>query len=232
MNGKKLLNSLETAGLNLVSVVEAADIQDLSVPDDCVALLMIGNAGGDLWRKLPPAYLNRENPIDEYSVEIVERSLSQLFPDSDWEILYPASTKESPMLNLQKLGRLAGWHNDSPLGSGINTAHGLWFAYRVVVALSQPLVLKARPVGESPCVSCVYTPCVAACPAAALAVGESPNLEACVQYRTSVDSACAHNCIARVSCPVAPECRYSDDQISYHYGRSLLSLREWVAGRG
>lgn len=228
MKGENFRKSLESAGFNLLSVLDPSKVDDSSLPVTCKSLLVIGSAGAHLWQKMPSSYLKRENPVDEYSAELIENLMSQLIPGEEWSLLYPAKSAEAPMPNLQRLGRLAGWHNDSPLGNGISQVYGLWFAYRAVVALSKPLAPSVRQIGESPCVSCSGTPCISACPAAALSVGNVPNLESCVQYRTTVESPCAENCLARVSCPVGAEWRYTDDQINYFYGRSLLSLREWV----
>lgn len=229
MNGENIRKSLEFAGFNLFAVLDPSDVDDATIPSDCESLLLIGSAGADLWRKIPSTYFTGRNPVDEYSALVVETLMHQQLPEGGWKLLYPARSAGAPMPNLQNLGRQAGWHHDSPLGNGINPTYGLWFAYRAVVALPEPLAACLTPPSNSPCVSCADTPCITACPASALAVGSAPDLGACVKHRTAVDSVCAENCLARLSCPVAPRWRYADEQISYFYGRSLLSLRQWVA---
>jgi hypothetical protein len=57
-------------------------------------------------------------------------------------------------------------------------------------------------------------------------------MNACADHRLQPDSSCAKTCLSRVACPIAPEHRYSDDQLAYHYSRSLETIREWQKGEG
>lgn len=229
MNTENMRTSLDSVGFNLFSVLDSGSVTDDSLPFDCKSLLLIGSAGDDLWQKIPAAYRFRDNPVDDYTSETIERLTHQYLPEGEWQILFPARSAVTGVPNLQQLGSMAGWHHPSPLGNGINRKYGLWFAYRAVVAISAAIVPSDRQTGESPCLSCTDTPCLSACPASALSVGRVPDLGSCMQYRTAAGSACEEDCLARRSCPVAPEWRYSDEQIKYFYGRSLLSLRDWVA---
>ncbi|MDX8405124.1 MAG: hypothetical protein R8K50_03140 [Mariprofundus sp.] len=73
--------------------------------------------------------------------------------------------------------------------------------------------------GPSPCTICPDKPCISACPVA-LPSADIP-LDTCINERLSDGSACANSCLARCACPIMAEQRYSDEQIAYHYGRSL-----------
>lgn len=232
MNSENLRRSLDSAGLNLFSVLDSGATGDVSVPPDCQSVLLIGHSGDALWQQMPASYLSRRDPVDEYTADTVARLLKQHCPGNDWKILFPSQSPANAEPNLQNLGRLAGWHNASPLGNGIHPRYGLWFAYRAVVALNENLLSGPKLPGNSPCISCEGTPCIAACPADALSFGAQPDLKSCVEYRSAQDSVCADRCVARLRCPVAAEWRYSDQQIKYFYGRSLPSLQEWVAGHG
>jgi len=241
-----LTDQLSKSGLNLCAPVSrsvlADSMPDLVLSDHIRHLLLIGNAGNDLWGSLPSAYFDRDHPIDEYSVECVDRVLTHCLPDGNgpagkssdrkWQILFPG--KSDLGISLQELGSLVGWHHPSPLGIGINAYHGLWFAYRVVVAIEFDLrkagyAVQAQADADSPCLSCDAKPCVSSCPADALNFGNMPDLKACVTHRLQPASGCASTCVARLACPIAPQFKYTDKQLAYFYNRSLESARRWVA---
>jgi hypothetical protein len=52
-------------------------------------------------------------------------------------------------------------------------------------------------------------------------------LEACVNERKRVGSACADRCLSRLACPVASEHRYGAEQMKYHYAHSLQAIRRF-----
>lgn len=228
MSAEKLTFRLAVAGLNLLSVLDARKSGVTGIADNMKSLLLIGNSGPTLWQVMPANYLQRQHPVDEYTAETLQQLFPAELPDVHWQVLFPALA-DAHVPNLQQLGQLAGWHHPSPLGNGINRLCGLWFAYRAVVVVDRWLPPSKPLVGDSPCLSCVNTPCIAACPASALVVGQIPRLVACVKYRSEPRSACAQTCLARLACPVATECRYTEDQTSYFYQRSLPSLQQWVA---
>lgn len=227
MSAEKLTFPLTQAGLDLISVLDAKKSGVTGIAGEAKSLLLIGNSGTALWQKMPANYLQRENAVDEYTEDTLKQILPTVFPDAHWQILFPAADG-GKVPNLQKLGSLAGWHHPSPLGNGINQQCGLWFAYRAVVGIDLSLTPSKPLAGDSPCLSCVDTPCIDACPASALAVRQVPDMAACVKYRSEPKSACAQTCLARLACPVATDRRYSDDQISYFYRTSLSSLQRWV----
>jgi ferredoxin-like protein FixX len=76
------------------------------------------------------------------------------------------------------------------------------------------------------CADCAAKSCINACPAGALAAG-TLDLAACVDCRLQEGSHCNRQCLARIVCPVGAEHRYTKDQIRYHYGRSLITLKAW-----
>ena len=262
---ESLADQLEEAGLNLCAPFSLSDLAD-SMPDLDILLrsdqrqpdrtqndlapirltrlkniLLIGSAGKKLWQSMPQEYLQRDDPVDEYSVDCINRVLKVYLPEGSWQFLFP----EAPQgleISLQKLGSMAGWHHASPLGIGINDQYGLWFAYRAVVAIESELDRSdldgAEQVdqdkvdylsGESPCLSCEAKPCLSSCPALALSSDSNPDLTACVSHRVAPASDCASTCLARQACPIAPQFKYSDDQVTYFYGRSLTSAMRWVA---
>ncbi len=239
VNLNHLKAGFDALGLNLFSAFNAktlaASVPDLILPANARGLLLIGNSGPLMWELMPERYFAQDHPVDQYSADSVNRLLSATWPVQSWQLLFPNNPDVN--LPLQVLGGLAGWHGPSPLGIGINSRHGLWFAYRAVVTIDVEIDQSdltvndiALPENESPCLSCRDTPCLSACPADALGVSQSPNMSACVTYRCESLSSCASTCLARLACPIAQEYRYTEDQMAFHYDRSMLSAKQWVAG--
>lgn len=144
---------------------------------------------------------------------------------------------------LQRLGELAGWHQPSPLGTGINPRWGLWYAYRALVWLPTEstgvkvaMAASARQETASlqiadtaVCASCQSQACVSVCPSSALTFSQSPDMTACADYRMQSDSACSDRCLAREACPVNADEPYPREQISYHYRKALTGLIKYFA---
>lgn len=244
----RLTEQLSHRGLNLCAPISRSVLADsmpeMVLPDHIRYLLLIGSAGSDLWQSVPPGYFDREHPIDEYSTDCVAQALTECspdgsgsganWPDRNWNILFPG--KFDLGISLQELGALVGWHHPSPLGIGINTHHGLWFAYRAVVAIEFDLreiadALSDLADADSPCLSCDARPCLSSCPADALEFAYTPDLSACVTHRLQPASGCASTCVARLVCPVAPRFKYADEQMAYFYNRSLESAKRWVTDK-
>ena len=217
-------SALDTAGLNLRAVFDLAGLPgDMRERLDPVhryrQLILIGHGGRTLWQQVQAAGLVSEHPIDDFCCETVRVWFAAQQPGVSFEIVYPG---DAPV-GLQALGRLAGWHHESPFRVGINEAWGSWFAYRAVVLADTNLPLTPTMPGESPCSRCTAQPCVSTCPAGALESGEF-SLPKCIAYRKQPDSRCRVTCIARTSCPVRPEHRYDDTQIAHSYSRSMAMI--------
>ncbi|AJQ97164.1 hypothetical protein [Gynuella sunshinyii] len=185
-------------------------------------LLLLGHGGRRLWQVISTVAVETDDPIDDFTVQLVHRYFQSDHPRASYKILYPGDTQVS----LQRLGELAGWHSASPFMLGINHDWGSWFAYRALVLADTSLTPDQAITLSSPCSACEHRDCIRSCPASALDHGQF-DLEACSRFRLEPDSDCAYQCLARNQCPVKPEHRYSDEQIRYHYGRSLAMIRQY-----
>ena len=220
-------SALDAAGLNLQAVFSLA-----ALPGDVAAaldpegrhrrLILIGHGGRTLWERVKAADLATEHPIDEFTRARVAEWLAAQLPGVAHDLVYPGDTP----VGLQALGRLAGWHHESPFRVGVNAEWGSWFAYRAVLLTDADLPPSEPLAGDSPCATCAELPCVAACPAEALS-GDEFSLQRCIAYRRLSDSRCRVTCVARTSCPVRPEHRYDDAQIAHSYARSLAMIERW-----
>lgn len=182
-------------------------------------LILIGHAGKTLWQCVKAARIAGDNPIDDFSVQAIERCFADHLPDSRYRIVYPG---EHPV-GLQQLGKLAGWHHAAPFMVGIDPEWGNWYAYRAVVLADTDFCPSQAVDRNSPCTSCQAKPCITTCPACAMD-GGSFALEKCIAYRKSDESRCKHTCLARIACPVGSEHRYDDDQMRHSYSISLAMI--------
>ncbi len=225
---------LDRLGLNLHAVLDlaglsaavAARLPAPESPANWRQLLLVGNAGPALWRTLQADRPAGDHPIDEFSVAVVERWFAAASGGGRSRRLYPGNGT----VDLQALGRLAGWHRDSPLKIGIHPQWGSWFGYRVLLLTDTDWPAAVADAAASPCDRCAAAPCRSACPAGA--VGEDGfDLERCVTHRSRHGSDCAHRCPAREACPVGVAQRYDEAQIRHSYGESLRAIERYLRVR-
>lgn len=219
---------LAEAGLNRqhifdLAALPAALLSPLGDTAGFTQLILLGHGGRRLWECVQAAALDSEHPIDDYCVATVDRCFAQFLPGRRHRLVYPG---DAP-IGLQSLGRLAGWHHASPFMIGIDAEWGSWSAYRAVVLAATDFCPSPVVDRDHPCQSCAERPCIAACPAGALADGRFA-LEKCSRYRLLPDSPCAHGCLARMACPVGAGHRYDEAQIRHSYARSLQMLRQYL----
>jgi len=229
MSGFQLFpgEALARCGLNRQHVFDLADlppavIATLGDTASCRQLVLLGHAGKALWEHVKAAGLKSEHPIDDFTVHSVERCFAKHLPDNRYHIVYPG---DAPV-GLQQLGAQAGWHHAAPFMVGIDADWGSWYAYRAVVLADTDFCPSRAVDRNSPCTSCDTRPCIAACPAQAMADG-SFSLARCAAYRLQPDSVCAFTCQARLACPVGSAHRYDADQLRHTYSISLRTLREY-----
>jgi len=220
--------TLHEAGLVLQGVLQADAVKLPESAEPYSQLLVFAHGGRRFWDYVKARPVT-ENPLDDTACELGADLMSRL-GESDYRILYPI---DAYSVSLLAIGRLLGWHHDSPMAIGIHGEFGTWFAYRLVIATNTDLQVS-RSESEHPCHSCEARPCVNACPAMGVQLAASGgfDMNRCADERLRPGSGCAGRCLARLSCPVGLEHRYEDSQVKYHYDRSLSSLRRYRAGEG
>lgn len=235
MNTSNTLNAefLSQHGLNLQAVFDIKSLpqetrqllkesnKDLS---SFSQLILIGNGGRSFWETLEKFGNNSKNPVDDYSCSTVKKWIDSLASNFSYKIIYPPACD----ISLQKLGQLAGGHHHSPFMLGINNEWGTWYAYRAVILADSTFEVRHNiKSGLSPCDTCVNKLCIARCPGKAVTEKEF-SLDDCISYRKQKYSLCRTTCRSRISCPVATEHRYSEEQINYHYSRSLQTILNYT----
>ena len=209
---------LASQGLGLQGVVNTCRISVAPEISAYRQLLVFAHTGGLMWRKLDTT---DPDPLDSKSVKLAHDFMARIGV-GDYNIVYPV---DQFAIDLVSVGRHLGWHHDSRMAIGINRNYGTWFAYRFVIAASTEFA-ETTVSDDHPCDACTGKPCISACPAGAVTEGIF-DLDRCATERLQDNSDCALSCAARLACPAGAEYRYTAEQIRYHYGRSLITLKAY-----
>jgi len=214
------------AGLNRQHVFAVAALPDglraaLRPAPEERQLILLGHAGRQLWECVRAADGGGAHPIDEHCRRTIARAFAERLPGHRYRLLYPGDGA----VDLQTLGKLAGWHHGSPFMVGVDAQWGSWFAYRAVFLCDTDFAPTPSAETRSPCPDCRERPCLAACPAQA--AGDPFHLDRCIEQRLAPASPCAYACPARNACPAGRQHRYDDAQIRHAYAQSLQTLRQW-----
>lgn len=184
------------------------------VPGDPATLVMVGNAGPDMWAAfddLRDDYADSTNPLDAWITEV----LSGVAADMGATALFPFGGP--PHLPFQRWAQRAEPVHPSPVGVLIHPEFGLWHAYRGALVFSEKLELPQPIARPSPCDSCADKPCLSACPVSAFD-GTAYDVPACVGHITGSDTGdcMGLGCLARRACPVGREYIYEPAQAGFH----------------
>jgi hypothetical protein len=226
-------------GLNLVAAIAIARydtaVKEISraaaIDPRARSIVVIGNGGGALWAALKahasrnPGWWNRENPLDDFTREVVERDIAAPLRDSGLRCttVYPFMSN-GPTLNFIELGKVAGIAGPSILGVTVHPIYGPWIAFRAALLLDEELDSPGDALGFDPCPRCSARTCIPACPVGAVNAESGWDIPKCLTHRVEVELDCAPRCHARAGCVIGPEHRYPDDELAYHQMRALRSM--------
>lgn len=193
------------------------------------SLLMVGNAGPDLWARFsrsPERADGAPNPLDRWS----RRVLTALADRLGGLALLPSDGP--PYLPFVAWAKRAEPVAESPLGMLIHPVYGLWHAYRGALALPDRIDLPARAAQPVPCDSCPERPCLSACPVDAFGP-DGYEVASCARHIARAEGAdCLDlGCRARRACPVGTAHRYGPEQARFHMEAFLAPRREPLEAR-
>jgi epoxyqueuosine reductase QueG len=185
------------------------------------AALIVGSGGPTFFDRFasesPEARDGAPNPLDRFTARVVGAAVAgALAPLAVAHATYFPFVASAPLIPFQRLGRAAGLGGPGPLGLQIHPVYGPWWAYRALVVVDRELPRVPAP-GDG-CAGC-DAPCIAACPASAVAVTGFV-VPACHARRLAAE-ACRLSCAARIACVRGPEHRYSDSQLGFHMSASM-----------
>jgi hypothetical protein len=230
---KRGIQFLADGGLNLFASLACATLPEqlqaqliaAGIPLSAYGrLILIGHGGSQLWAQLQNGALNGPDPVDNYSLQHTQQFIRDYLDDAAHVMLYPG---QQYLIPLQQLGEWAGWGKPSPLGQSIHPDYGVWFAHRAAFLTKADVPLMKHEPAPRPCDSCIEKPCLTTCPVNAVQPTHF-DMSACANFRLQPGSVCADRCLARLACPVAPQHRYTIEQIQYHYSQSLHTIRLYM----
>lgn len=196
----------------------AAEASD-HLPESARFVVVIGNAGPDMFRRFARERDPARHRMDDWTREVV----GNLAGDLDATAVFPFDTPAPPFLTWARRAR-AG--HISPLGLNIHPTYGLWHAYRAALLFPVQFDLPPMSAGTHPCQSCAGKPCLSACPVGAF-TGSAYNVNDCAAHLARPEGqACMDGgCLARRACPVGQAFTYAPAQAQFHM-RAFLEARQ------
>lgn len=189
------------------------------VPGPARFVILIGNAGPDMWRRFSRERDPSRDTMDDWTRDAV----TALARDLDAQALFPFDKPPLPFLTW---ARRAGAGHVSPLGLNIHPVYGLWHAFRAALAFPVVFDLPPQSPGAHPCETCTDKPCLTACPVSAFS-GTSYDVRACARHVLSDRGTdCRERgCLARRACPIGRPFTYVPAQAQFHM-RAFVKSRQ------
>lgn len=193
---------------------------DDDAPENARTILLIGNAGPQMWLFFKKAMPKGPDPLDTWSKSVIGEVARRF----DAKALFPSDGP--PYLPFQRWAMKAEPVYPSPLGILIHPDYGLWHGYRGALAFAEKLPVPPKDDRPSPCETCADRPCLTACPVAAFGEG-GYDVPACASHLRQPDGedCMALGCRARRTCPVGPDYIYEPAQAAFHMAAFLRARR-------
>ena len=184
---------------------------DDKVPEEARFVILIGNAGPDMFRR----FARERDPSGDTMDGWTRHAVARLAQDLDAKAVYPFDM--DPPWPFLSWARRGGAGHVSPLGLNIHPAYGLWHAYRAALLFPVVFDIPAQSAGAHPCETCTAKPCLTACPVSAFD-GTRYDVEACAGHlKTPLGEDCtSRGCLARHACPVGQRFAYAPAQAQFH----------------
>jgi epoxyqueuosine reductase QueG len=197
----------------------APDPED-KVPAGARFVILIGNAGPDMFRRFARERDPTRDAMDDWTRDVV----SDLAESLDARAVFPFDM--DPPWPFLTWARRGGAGHVSPLGLNIHPSYGLWHAYRAALLFPVVFDLPRPEPGSHPCEACLTKPCLSACPAGAFD-GKSYDVPACFALIANPAGAdcMTRGCLARHACPVGQGFAYAPAQAQFHM-RAFLKARQ------
>ncbi len=173
-------------------------------------VLLVGNAGPDMWRRFVAERTAPAQTMDNWSSTVLRELATRLGATAHFPFA-------KPPLPFQRWAARARTVNTSPLGMSIHAEFGLWHAYRGAFAFAGEMALPARTGNSSPCDTCADKPCLHTCPVDAFS-GTAYDVPTCASHLSTPQGADCLNlgCRARRACPVGRDYIYEPAQALFH----------------
>ncbi|OHV77920.1 4Fe-4S dicluster domain-containing protein [Ensifer sp. LCM 4579] len=211
--------ALRPHGLFLRGTVNFANGEEAPSLDGGAAaasVVLIGNIGGSIWapftrwREGEPDRGGRD-PLDNWSKEVI-------LPVAEAAGATAYFPSDPPWQPFQQWAMRAEGLRSSPLGILIHPRYGLWHGYRAALGFGCAMPITGEVATGHACETCEEKPCVATCPAGALA-SEVFDVRGCrthLRGETGKGGCVVTGCRSRDVCPVGRDYRYPAAQLRFH----------------
>ncbi len=211
--------ALKSAGLDArgsFHPVRGDQVPDCGFAEGVRTIVLVGNVGGAMWPAFESGRRDEVDALDQWTVRVLGGIAGDLAPSLGGVVaLYPSDGP--PYHPFQQWAMRAEPVFPSPIGPLIHPDHGLYHAYRGVLAFERKLDIPACPERENPCDSCVDKPCLSSCPVGAFTPGHYDVVGCANHLMTEAGDIClAQGCLARRACPVGQVNAYSETQARFH----------------
>ncbi len=197
-------------------------VPDLEDGAPAGTLVLVGNAGPDLWHSFAAgADMTITHPLNRWIRPKIREAAREAGADG---VIFPEDGPPYPPL--QDWAMRAEPVHRSPIGILIHPDFGLWHVYRAALLFRKRVELPVCEPLASPCDSCVRRPCLTVCPADAF-LPDRFDAVSCVTHVESDegDNCRLRGCMARRACPVGHEYRYLPDQQAFHTAAMVRAAR-------
>ena len=123
------------------------------VPHEAQFVILIGNAGPEMFRRFARERDPQREKLDDWTSE----AIGDLARDLDARAIFPFDKPPYPFLTWARRG---GAGHVSPLGLNIHPQYGLWHAYRAALLFPVAFDLPPLSPGPHPCEACADKPCL------------------------------------------------------------------------
>ncbi len=181
------------------------------VPEGGRTVVMIGNAGPEMWQAFAKTDPSSANPLDAWTRDILDPVATAFVATA----LYPFSGP--PYHPFQRWAMRADDVTPSPIGPLIHPTFGLWHAYRGALIFEAELEIPTPSRTPSPCASCADKPCLNTCPVGAFTEA-GYDVPTCRTHIAAPDgqNCLDKGCLARRACPVGQDYIYASAQAGFH----------------
>lgn len=201
-------------------------VRDLADGRPARTAVLIGNAGGDLWRAFAaaraedPDAFDPRHPLDRWMEPRIEATAAEFGA----EAVFP--NDGPPFVPILDWAQRAEPVYRSPIGIMIHPEFGLWHLYRGVLLFAERLDVPPRADRPSPCDTCAKRPCLNVCPVDAFEPGRFA-AGRCAEHVDGADGAPCRDrgCMARRACPVGADLRYPPDAQAFHTAAMVRAVR-------
>jgi len=212
-------DALQSSGLKILGCLHT---------EEKSTLVLIGNAGPDMWRAFAASDCDpgNPNPLDDWSRRTIEEIAERLSNDLQCptSALFPFDGP--PYHPFQRWAVRSGNAFPTPIGPLVHPVYGMWHAYRGALCIERLLELPVNDVSTSPCATCADKPCLKTCPVGAVTT-EGYDVPACLDLleKEPVGECASTGCMARKACPVGREFIYEEAQARFHMEKFLKAYR-------